>query len=132
VALLVDPGITAAPTVTADKQRIKQVIYNLLGNAIKFTDTGHITISTRQDDNFVFISISDTGRGVPAEAQRLLFRKFQQAGSSLLTRDTTNGTGLGLYISKLIVEQSGGRIGLEHSEVGKGSSFIFSLPRSKT
>jgi signal transduction histidine kinase len=132
LALLVDPGVTAAPAVTADKQRIKQVIYNLLGNAIKFTDAGHITISTRQDNSFVYISIADTGRGMPAEAQRLLFRKFQQAGSSLLTRDTTNGTGLGLYISKLIIEQSGGRIGLEHSEVGKGSSFIFSLPRSKT
>ncbi len=131
VVLTIDSGVAASPAVTGDKQRIKQVVYNLIGNAIKFTDAGSITTSTRQDDNFVYLSVADTGRGVPSEAQRLLFRKFQQAGESLLTRDTTRGTGLGLYISKLIIEQSGGRIGLEGSEIGKGSTFTFSLPRTK-
>jgi signal transduction histidine kinase len=62
------------------------------------------------------------------ENQKFLFRKFQQAGDSLLTRDTTRGTGLGLYISKLIVENMGGSIKLEHSEAGKGSTFSFKLP----
>jgi signal transduction histidine kinase len=64
-----------------------------------------------------------------SENQKLLFRKFQQAGSSLLTRNTSKGTGLGLYISKLIVELSGGTISLERSQLDKGSAFTFSLPR---
>ncbi|HEX7259628.1 MAG TPA: ATP-binding protein, partial [Candidatus Saccharimonadia bacterium] len=70
----------------------------------------------------------DTGRGIPKDMQSLLFRKFQQAGSSLLTRDTTRGTGLGLYISKLLGEKMGGKISLENSEPGKGTTFSFSLP----
>jgi signal transduction histidine kinase len=130
--LIVDPNAAAAPAVTADKKRIKQVMYNLIGNALKFTEKGSITISARADEHFVYIVVTDTGIGMSAESQRLLFRKFQQASSSLLTRDATKGTGLGLYISKLIIEQSGGAIGLERSEPGKGSSFVFSLPRGKT
>ena len=120
-----------APSVSGDKQRIKQVLYNLIGNAMKFTDKGKVTISIKADDHFVYTTVSDTGKGMPPENQRLLFGKFQQAGNSLLTRDGTKGTGLGLYISKLIMERSGGTIGLEHSEVGKGSSFVFSLPRAQ-
>jgi len=130
LALVRDSSVAAAPLVMADKQRTKQVIYNLVGNAVKFTERGTITISTRADDDFVYTLVKDTGRGMSVESQRLLFRKFQQTGS-LLTRDTTKGTGLGLYISKLIVELSGGTIGLESSELGRGSSFVFSLPRSQ-
>jgi signal transduction histidine kinase len=130
IALIADPRVVEAPPVNADKQRIKQVVINLVGNAIKFTDQGGITVGARSDDNFVYVTVADTGRGMPPESQRLLFRKFQQAGEKLLTRDTTKGTGLGLYISKLIVEQSGGRIGLESSVAGKGSVFAFSLPRT--
>lgn len=129
VELRVDPVMANAPSVVADKQRIKQVIYNLVGNALKFTEKGSITIRALYDKNFVYTAVTDTGRGMSPENQRLLFRKFQQAGSSLLTRDTTQGTGLGLYISKLIVERSGGQIWLDYSEVGKGSTFAFSLPQ---
>ena len=132
IKLIKDPSVVNAPIVTADKQRIKQVIYNLVGNATKFTEHGSITISLQSDDHYVYTYVTDTGRGMSVENQRLLFRKFQQAGSSLLTRDTTKGTGLGLYISKLIVELSGGRIGLQSSEVDKGSTFVFSLPRKKS
>jgi signal transduction histidine kinase len=64
------------------------------------------------------------------ENQKLLFHKFQQAGSSILTRDTSKGTGLGLYISRQIIELSGGMIGLAHSQPGVGSCFSFSLPRA--
>lgn len=130
IKLISDPSVATSPAVKADKQRVKQVIYNLIGNATKFTEHGSITISTRQDDKFVYVLVTDTGRGMSAESQRLLFRKFQQAGSSLLTRDSTKGTGLGLYISKLIVEQSGGKIGLQSSQPGVGSTFAFSLPRA--
>lgn len=131
ITLVADPSIAALPEVTADRQRIKQVIYNLIGNAVKFTARGSITIRGRASDDFVYITVADTGKGMSAENQRLLFRKFQTAGTSLLTRDNTKGTGLGLYISKLIVEQSGGSIALERSELGKGSSFVFSLPCQK-
>lgn len=128
IALIAQPSTDELPQITADKMRIKQVIINLVGNAIKFTEQGSITLSCRVDDTYLHTVITDTGRGMSQESQRLLFRKFQQAGSSLLTRDTTKGTGLGLYISKLIVELSGGTIELEHSEPEQGSSFAFSLP----
>jgi two-component system sensor histidine kinase BarA len=131
VELRIDPVMVEAPSVVADKQRTKQVIYNLVGNALKFTEKGSITIRALYDNNFVYTAVTDTGRGMSPENQRLLFRKFQQAASSLLTRDTTQGTGLGLYISKLIVEHSGGQIWLDYSEVGKGSTFAFSLPRPR-
>lgn len=128
LTLVCDTSVSNSPKVKSDKQRIKQVIYNLIGNAIKFTDTGSITVTSRSDKHFVYITVTDTGKGMSAENQKLLFRKFQQAGGSLLSRDATKGTGLGLYISKLIVEQSGGAIELASSELGKGSSFTFSLP----
>ncbi len=131
VSLIADPNVMAVPAIKADKQRFKQVIYNLVGNAIKFTDSGSISISAQIDGNYVRFAVTDTGTGMSAENQRLLFRKFQQAGSSLLSRDNTKGTGLGLYISKLIVEMSGGKIGLARSELGKGSTFAFTLPRAE-
>ncbi|MFI5270820.1 MAG: ATP-binding protein [Candidatus Saccharimonadales bacterium] len=130
VGLFIDPSLANTTSVTADKHRIKQVLYNLIGNAVKFTNEGTVTLAATQDQVKVNIRVIDTGKGVPAESQKMLFRKFQQAGANLLTRDNTNGTGLGLYISKLIIEQSGGRIKLESSEAGKGSTFVFSLPRT--
>ncbi len=116
------------PKVWADKNRLKQVVYNLIGNAAKFTEEGGITISAELDKEFVRIKVVDTGRGMTPESQALLFHKFQQASSSLLTRDTTRGTGLGLYISKMIVESMGGTIALDSSEEGTGSSFSFTVP----
>jgi signal transduction histidine kinase len=104
---------------------------NLVGNAIKYTDKGGVTISASSDDKFVYVTVTDTGNGMSEENQRLLFRKFQQAADNLLTRDTTKSTGLGLYISKLIVELSGGKLFLESSIIGKGSAFTFSLPRAE-
>lgn len=129
IALEADGSLAALPTVNADKQRIKQVLINLVGNAAKFTEQGKITIVGRADEKFVYISVIDTGRGMPVENQRLLFRKFQQASDNFLTRDTTKGTGLGLYISKLIVQQSGGHIELTSSTPGQGSTFTFTLRR---
>ncbi len=131
IKLVLDPSVAGAPPVNADRRRIKQVVYNLVGNAIKFTDKGSVTVGARVDGELVYCTVADTGSGMSEENHRLLFRKFQQAGSSLLTRDATKGTGLGLYISKLIVELSGGKIGLESSVLGRGSTFAFSLPRAK-
>jgi PAS domain S-box-containing protein len=117
--------------VHSDPNRIKQVIYNLVGNAVKFTDKGDVTIETKvMPDNTIKISITDTGPGISPEGQHILFHKFQQSGSNLHTRDATRGTGLGLYISKLIVEQLGGRIALEQSQQGQhhGATFSVTLP----
>jgi signal transduction histidine kinase len=114
--------------VYADKNRVKQVIYNLAGNALKFTERGGITVGAEVLGNKVHVTVIDTGRGISDKNQNLLFHKFQQAGNSLYTRDTTRGTGLGLYISKLLVENMGGTLALEHSEEGKGTTFGFTIP----
>jgi signal transduction histidine kinase/HAMP domain-containing protein len=116
------------PLVYADPNRITQVVYNLFGNAMKFTEKGSVIINCWVDGRFVKVCVSDTGRGISPEGQQLLFHKFQQSNDSILTRDNTRGTGLGLYISKLLVEHMGGSIKLEHSEVGKGSVFSFTVP----
>jgi signal transduction histidine kinase len=116
------------PLVSADRNRTKQVIINLIGNALKFTEVGGVTIETIVEGNFIQTAIKDTGRGMSPQNQQLLFRKFQQAGNSIFTRDSTKGTGLGLYISKLIISGLKGSIGLLNSEEGKGSTFAFTLP----
>jgi PAS domain S-box-containing protein len=118
------------PAISADGDRVKQIIYNLVGNAMKFTDTGGINVSAETNKEYLRVRITDTGRGIPEDKQILLFRKFQQAGNSLLTRDSTRGTGLGLYISKLLVEHMGGTINIESSVEGKGTVFYFELPLS--
>lgn len=123
---------TPLPIVLADRNRTKQIFINLIGNSIKFTEKGGITVAPEVLEKFLKIYISDTGRGIAPVNQNLLFRKFQQAGESLFTRDTTRGTGLGLYISKLMAEGMGGAIRLEKSEEGKGSTFSVMLPRADT
>lgn len=130
IGLILDKSLATLPPVNADKMRTKQVVYNLIGNAAKFTENGTITLSGKTENGEVTIFVTDTGSGMSPENQQLLFRKFQQAGDNLLTRDATKGTGLGLYISKLIVEYSGGSMWLERSEVGQGSTFAFKLPKA--
>lgn len=119
------------PTVFADKNRTEQILINLVGNAAKFTNEGGIIITASVEGSFVGIRVIDTGLGISEHNQALLFRKFQQAGEQVLARDVTQSTGLGLYISKLIISSMGGTIGIEKSELGKGSTFIFTLPISK-
>ena len=115
----------------ADKDRLKQVLVNLVANALNYTEKGSITITLNDCDDHIEVDITDTDIGIAPENQVLLFRKFQQAGGSIFTRNTTHGTGLGLFITKLMVEAMGGNITLRRSEVGKGSTFSFSLPHVK-
>jgi len=124
------PPSSRIPAVLGDSDKVRQVLINLLGNALKFTKVGSVTISAESDDKFVKIFVSDTGTGIPLAQQNLLFHKFQQAGASIFTRDTSGGSGLGLYISKMMIEGMGGEVKLEKSEEGKGSVFSFSLPIS--
>lgn len=119
------------PLIQADPLRLRQVLYNLIGNAIKYTDSGSVQVAAHPQGQQVEVLITDTGRGVPADNQRLLFRKFQQANNNLFTRDTTRGTGLGLYISRLIAEKMSGKIYLVSSKVNHGSVFGFSMPQVK-
>lgn len=112
------------PEFSFDNVRIRQVINNLISNAIKFTQAqGTITIKATKEDGFAKVSIHDTGIGIPAEKIPLLFSKYGQI-HNLLKKD---GTGLGLYISKGIIESHGGKIWLESLE-GKGATVVFTLP----
>lgn len=130
IALLADQSLSALPSVFVDRDRIKQVIINLVGNAIKFTNSGSIVISGSFDGLRITVRVADSGVGMSDDAKQLLFRKFQQAGSDILTRAPVKGTGLGLYISRQIIKLSGGTIELESSTPGSGSVFAFHLPAS--
>jgi signal transduction histidine kinase/CheY-like chemotaxis protein len=120
--------LNSLPLIQADPDRTKQIIYNLIGNAAKFTEKGGITVHAEVVGDHMKVSVTDTGGGIPVANQKLLFRKFQQAASSILTRDTTRGTGLGLYISRLLAEGMDGEVGLESSVPGEGTTFFFTLP----
>jgi PAS domain S-box-containing protein len=122
------PPAQEIPKVFADNDKTRQIIINLIGNSLKYTEKGGVTVSIETDESFVKLLVSDTGRGIEEDQQNLLFRKFQQTERSILTRDTTQGTGLGLYISKLMIEGMGGKIALEKSEPNIGSVFSFTLP----
>ena len=112
--------------VKADRVRFKQILYNLLSNAVKFTPkAGRISIDCVDDWDFVRVSVTDTGIGIRAEDQKVVFEEFRQVEGT--ADDTHEGTGLGLAITKRLVEQQGGRISVE-SELGKGSRFTFTLP----
>jgi len=132
-SLYIDPAIPKI--LIGDEQRLVQVITNLLGNAIKFTpEQGNIKLTARyvEEENSLYtiqISVSDTGIGISGEQQASLFRPFQQAESG--TTRKYGGTGLGLVISKRIVEMMSGRIWIE-SELGKGSTFFFTIKARKS
>lgn len=115
---------TLLPTITGDRQRILQILLNILSNACKFTERGHITILAQQIDDEVLFAIEDTGPGIAPEDQPLVFEAFQQTATGLRQ---AGGTGLGMPISRSLVEAHGGRLWLE-SEPGKGSIFYVALP----
>jgi signal transduction histidine kinase len=115
------------PSIIGDRDRLIQVVINLISNAVKFTVEGSITCSAHVDAgaDAVLVSVADTGVGIAPEDQAKVFEQFGQAGDTLT--DKPRGTGLGLPICREIVEHHGGRLWLE-SQVGRGSTFSFSLP----
>jgi len=120
---------TDLPDISGDRDKLIQVIINLISNAVKFTDKGAVTCKVYKKQDEIIVSIIDTGIGIALDDYGAVFEQFKQVGGDTLT-DKPKGTGLGLPICKEIVEHHGGRIWLE-SEVGKGSIFSFSLPTVK-
>jgi signal transduction histidine kinase len=108
-----------------DERRLTQVLLNLAGNAIKFTDTGEVAIKASIANGSFSVTVRDTGPGISAGDQAKLFQEFQQADNSVTRKK--GGTGLGLAISKRIIEMHGGKIWVQ-SRVGQGSTFSFTLP----
>jgi signal transduction histidine kinase/DNA-binding response OmpR family regulator len=115
------------PVVSGDRDRLVQVVINLISNAVKFTDAGSVTCRAERRGGEVVVSVSDTGLGIAPSDQPKVFERFKQVGDTLT--DKPKGTGLGLPICREIVEHHGGRIWVE-SEPGRGSTFAFSLPTS--
>lgn len=118
-----DPALPA--WILADRHRLTQVLVNLLGNAIKFTQRGHVRLSIKRDGNHILFEIEDTGIGISPDQLSKVFERFSQATQQ--TQQLYGGNGLGLAISKRLVELMGGRIGVK-SELGVGSCFWFTLP----
>lgn len=116
-------------TIAIDPDRIRQILLNLVGNAVKFTASGAVTVRmTYSPDSRLTVEVIDTGEGIPADKQAMLFQRFSQVDGSL-TR-AHNGTGLGLAICKGLVEAMGGEIGVD-SEAGRGSRFWFTIPAER-
>jgi signal transduction histidine kinase len=113
------------PSGRGDERRLTQVLLNLVGNAIKFTDRGEVVINASSSNDAFKLSVRDTGPGISEADQEKLFQEFQQADNSITK--AKGGTGLGLAISKRIIEMHGGRIWVE-SRLGQGSTFSLTLP----
>jgi len=115
-------------TLINDPQRLKQVLFNLVGNAVKFTEKGSVTVNVKMakgEKHTLHFSVSDTGIGIPVERQQYIFESFTQVNSSMSRKHT--GIGLGLAIARQLIELMKGKIWLE-SQPGQGSTFHFTLP----
>ncbi|HEY1888206.1 MAG TPA: HAMP domain-containing sensor histidine kinase, partial [Roseiarcus sp.] len=122
ISARVPPGL---PPARGDERRLAQALLNLVGNAIKFTDKGEVTIEVAADKNDLTFSVRDTGPGIAAADQAKIFEEFRQVDSSITK--TKSGSGLGLAIAKRIVELHGGRIWVD-SRAGEGATFSFTAP----
>ena len=118
---------TGIAHVLADEDRLQQILFNLIGNAVKFTGQGSVTVSARQQREMVEVSVADTGIGIEKKDLETIFESYEQSTPGKTA--TTGGTGLGLFITKKLVELHNGEIGAE-SEPGKGAVFRFTLPQT--
>jgi signal transduction histidine kinase/class 3 adenylate cyclase/ActR/RegA family two-component response regulator len=116
------------PAIDGDENRLQQILNNLISNALKFTESGSVKVSARQENSEVTVTVSDTGIGISEDKKDVIFNAFQQADGSI-SREYA-GTGLGLSISKHLVELHGGRMWVD-SELNNGSTFYFTLPISR-
>jgi len=114
-----------------DTTKLREILVNLVGNSLKFTDQGEIRIDIRKAGDFIKVSVIDSGRGIKPNELERMFHKFGRLDSSYQTVAETEGTGLGLYIVKLFVDAMGGKVGVFSDGAGKGSTFWFTLARKK-
>lgn len=115
--------------VYSDRGKLEELLTNLLGNSIKFTSTGGVTLNiSKQDDSYLKFSVTDTGKGINPSDIEKLFHKFGRIDNSYQTVAEAGGTGLGLYIVKNTVESMGGKVGAYSEGLGKGSTFWLTLP----
>ena len=113
--------------ITADKRKLKQIMFNLLSNSAKFTtDGGNITVEVKLDESWIVICVADTGIGVGVQYQEKIFHEFYQIRNDVM--DKTPGTGLGLSLCRQFVRMHGGKIWVQSNGEGKGCQFIFTLP----
>jgi signal transduction histidine kinase len=126
VQVVYEPSHKGELVVEADQMKLYQVVTNLMQNALRFTAEGKIAITTEKDGGSVVVRVRDTGSGIAQDILPRLFQKFASASSS----HALGGTGLGLYISKSIIEAHGGRIWAQNNAEGKGATFSFSIPMS--
>lgn len=130
VTVTLDTGAKNLPTLTTDVLLFKEVLSNLISNAIKYTASdGHVTVSIKNRRYDMLFTITDTGMGIPRYSQEQIFTKFFRAHN--VVKQETSGTGLGLYLVKGLVEALGGKIWFESTE-GKGTSFYVTLNKSPT
>lgn len=120
-----DPPKSPLPKIMADKEKLRQVMNNLIDNAIKYTKQGTVAVSLYQEGDEIRFKVKDSGKGISAEEQDSIFQKYTRGKESV---KQSAGLGLGLYVAKIIIEQHKGKIWAESEGEGKGSSFIFSLP----
>jgi len=127
IELTYDFSKALLPKVDIDEKKIREVLLNLVGNALKFTSPhGKVKVGAHRKGKFVQIDVTDTGRGISRQDIPKLFKKFVRLDESYAMISETSGTGLGLYISKALVELHGGKIGVK-SILGKGSTFSFTV-----
>ena len=125
--LILKTSLSETPEIETDTKRLRQILTNLVNNAVKYTLYGEITVSTLTENEFIKIGVRDTGIGIPGEEVQKLFGKFHRVQDE--KTQEVRGTGLGLWITKKLVETLGGKIYVE-SIYGTGSSFTFTLPKS--
>jgi len=118
-----------ATVVHADEERVRQVLLNLAGNAVKFTEEGEIVLAVRADGEAVRFEVRDTGVGIPGEELQRIFLKFHQVESP--DRSWSGGTGLGLSIARELVTLMGGEIGADSDGPGRGATFFFTVPAAR-
>lgn len=112
----------------ADSEQLDHILSGLIDNAVRNTDSGEVKLVVSREPSHAQIEIRDTGRGISDANQALLFHKFHQSGSDVMTRDSAQSIGLGLYLAKLLTEKMAGKIYLKDSVAGKGSTFVLELP----
>jgi signal transduction histidine kinase len=127
--MYLDKPSTPVKKLNGDSDRIEQILINFIGNSLKFTPPGgSITVTLKAREKDVLIIIKDTGRGIKKEDMHKLFQKFGMIGSAYLQKSQNQGSGLGLYLSKSLIELHGGRVHVESAGENKGALFSFNLP----